>query len=590
MMQTFKLATAAILAAFFMSTAAAQNTGTVTSRAFAVGKGPGTNGFDSVLCTQAQIAIGQNAAKPICAALSGDVTMTAAGVTAIGASKVTNAQLATMAAFTFKGNATGSTANPTDISIPALTTKASPTGSDYVLISDQAASGALKKAAYPTTGGLTVGTTPITGGTTGRPLYDNAGAVGEYTQVPTGFGGTGASNSTNATGDFLTSGSTNGTFAARSLNALCTLAPSVCSLALGYVNAAWYGAGGAACDGSTDIRVAMQAAITATPVGGRLYFPKQGTTGGCVVSKSAGPQAISISQPINIVCDPGVSIQPNSTLGTTGSTNDVIHWSGNSTGTTFSSSMQNCIIGNSGAATRFGRHGILFDTTTAGNYFARLTLPGVFVQAGTSGTGYGVYLLNDAVQNPNGGIFLSQIGDAASIFQGGVRLEGVGDSIKVYGTLPYNSAGSADNNGLWISLANGAGGAAGDLQVNINMAQPGGVQLLCGYNVEFRGEYELQAALTGNALLDISGANCTSNGVRVRAQMQAISGIGTPLLLKVSSNITAFLLAESNIATPTAYSPVNNASTTFQLGPNFWSVGGATHITGTAAANTFGGG
>lgn len=53
----------------------------VPNNSFAIGKGSGT-GFASVLCTQAQIAIGQNAAKPVCAALSGDVTMDASGVTA----------------------------------------------------------------------------------------------------------------------------------------------------------------------------------------------------------------------------------------------------------------------------------------------------------------------------------------------------------------------------------------------------------------------------------------------------------------------------------------------------------------------------
>jgi hypothetical protein len=60
---------------------------------------------------------------------------------------VSNAELDTMAAYTIKGNATGSSATPTDIDIAALTTKASPTAADYIMISDQAASGALKKVA-----------------------------------------------------------------------------------------------------------------------------------------------------------------------------------------------------------------------------------------------------------------------------------------------------------------------------------------------------------------------------------------------------------------------------------------------------------
>jgi hypothetical protein len=110
-------------AAFFIALPAfAQNTGTVTANAFAVGQGAVKTGFASVLCTQAQIAIGQNAAKPICQSLTGDVTITAAGVTTIGANKVTNSQLNTMAANTTKCNSTGGTANPTDCTASTMRT------------------------------------------------------------------------------------------------------------------------------------------------------------------------------------------------------------------------------------------------------------------------------------------------------------------------------------------------------------------------------------------------------------------------------------------------------------------------------------
>lgn len=54
--------------------------------------------------------------------------------------------LATQAAYTFVGNNSGSSAAPTAVDIAALTTKASPAAGDYVMLSDQAASGAWKKA------------------------------------------------------------------------------------------------------------------------------------------------------------------------------------------------------------------------------------------------------------------------------------------------------------------------------------------------------------------------------------------------------------------------------------------------------------
>jgi hypothetical protein len=74
------------VAAFFVvlsSVALAQNSGTVTNHAFAIGKGPGVQGFTSLPCASAQLAVGQSA-DPICKTITGDVTITAAGVTALG--------------------------------------------------------------------------------------------------------------------------------------------------------------------------------------------------------------------------------------------------------------------------------------------------------------------------------------------------------------------------------------------------------------------------------------------------------------------------------------------------------------------------
>ncbi len=67
-------------------------------------------------------------------------------------SNVALSSLATQAAYTFVGNNTGSSAVPTAVDIAALTTKASPAAGDYCLISDQAASGAWKKATISSVG------------------------------------------------------------------------------------------------------------------------------------------------------------------------------------------------------------------------------------------------------------------------------------------------------------------------------------------------------------------------------------------------------------------------------------------------------
>lgn len=112
---------AAIAVLFYCSAALAQNSGTVTSHAFAVGKGAGQQGFTSILCASAQIAVGQSAADPICRSLTGDVTISSAGVTAIGANKVTLGMHATLAADSVIGNFTGSVATPTALAFPNCT-------------------------------------------------------------------------------------------------------------------------------------------------------------------------------------------------------------------------------------------------------------------------------------------------------------------------------------------------------------------------------------------------------------------------------------------------------------------------------------
>jgi uncharacterized cupin superfamily protein len=82
---------------------------------------------------------------------------------------VSNAELDVMAAYTFKGNNTGSSGTPTDVDIAALSTKASPGAGDYVMISDQAASGAWKKATVASVGaGATVSSV---NGVTGAVTY-----------------------------------------------------------------------------------------------------------------------------------------------------------------------------------------------------------------------------------------------------------------------------------------------------------------------------------------------------------------------------------------------------------------------------------
>ncbi len=83
-------------------------------------------------------------------ALTGDVTTSAgACATSIAANAVTNAKLATMAAWTFKANNTSGSTTPTDVTIDGLTLKASPAPNDEIPLWDSTAS-AMKKATVAT--------------------------------------------------------------------------------------------------------------------------------------------------------------------------------------------------------------------------------------------------------------------------------------------------------------------------------------------------------------------------------------------------------------------------------------------------------
>jgi len=93
----------------------------------------------------------------------------------ITAGVIDNSKLSDMPAFTFKGNATASAAAPTDVDIAALTTKATPVGTDFLMISDQAASGAWKKIAISTLPSSGSGTP---GGADTQVQFNDGGAFG----------------------------------------------------------------------------------------------------------------------------------------------------------------------------------------------------------------------------------------------------------------------------------------------------------------------------------------------------------------------------------------------------------------------------
>lgn len=74
---------------------------------------PQVNG--STPLASAQVFVGNSSGLATAVAISGDITTTNAGVTAIGANKVANSQLATMATTTIKGQSVGGSGSPIDL-------------------------------------------------------------------------------------------------------------------------------------------------------------------------------------------------------------------------------------------------------------------------------------------------------------------------------------------------------------------------------------------------------------------------------------------------------------------------------------------
>ena len=128
-------------------------------------------------------------------------TITSSGTIGLATAGVTNTYLASMASKTLKGNLGGGVAQPSDVTVTAvLDTLGTATGSmlyrnatnwttvgigsaNYVLSSTGSAPQWVDIASIYT---LRIGTTPVSGGTSGRVLYDNGGILGEYSITGTG--------------------------------------------------------------------------------------------------------------------------------------------------------------------------------------------------------------------------------------------------------------------------------------------------------------------------------------------------------------------------------------------------------------------
>lgn len=149
---TFDVGTSATVAAFRTIYAGTSFVGPIGTFTTSVAVGGATIGANALAVTGASLF--NSAITYGGVTLANSVTGTGSMVLSIGPTftssftatgLVTNASLANMGAWSFKGNATAGSAVPTDVTIDGLTNKASPVNADELLLADSAASFGWKK-------------------------------------------------------------------------------------------------------------------------------------------------------------------------------------------------------------------------------------------------------------------------------------------------------------------------------------------------------------------------------------------------------------------------------------------------------------
>ena len=87
------------------------------------------------------------------------------------------------------------------------------------------------------TSNLIIGTSTITGGTTTRILYDNAGVLGEYSVIPVALGGTNATSASITAFNNITGYTASGATGTTSTNLVFSTSPTLVTPVLGVATA-----------------------------------------------------------------------------------------------------------------------------------------------------------------------------------------------------------------------------------------------------------------------------------------------------------------------------------------------------------------
>lgn len=327
----------------------------------------------------------------------------------------------------------------------------------------------------------------------------------------------------------------------------------------------------------TDDTTAIQAAMTATPVGGTLFIPGKAT--GCLIKKQgANNYALLQDHPFNIVgqghfsnlmTDPSITSTVDDLLIQVGS----YDWAG--------TVWKSFSIGASPSFlppillmyTRYGKRGIaLVDTTAAA--FINTAIENMVI--GESGNDYSLYFGNGTSSPSNNNLI-----NANEIF-GGIRLQLTSDSYRITNN---RLLGSSTFGGSFEFV----GGAGKFLFSDNNVTWAGGTKIESGVSPTLRGNYfeELfSTSESNNAMVDFNGGTGTiTNPAFVDNIVSAIvSSTSRPVRF---ANHTGGTFGGNTIITSTARTGVTSTTNLSCSAPNSWISASPRFSTSLASPNPF---
>jgi hypothetical protein len=329
----------------------------------------------------------------------------------------------------------------------------------------------------------------------------------------------------------------------------------------------------------TDDTTAIQAAMTATPIGGSLFIPGQHT--GCIIrQQGANTYALNQDHPFsvtgtghwsNLMTFPDTpSTVNNYVVNTTGNSWDWsgVVWSGFSIGASPSFFPTTLLM-----YQRYGKRGLaLLDNPSFNFVSSTIRLVGI----GESGNDYSLYIGN-GTSSASTNILIED-----NYIFGGIQLEIVSDSFRI---VHNRLAGSSTKGGLF-SFVGGAG--LFEFSGN-NVTWAGGTKIEGGTKPVFLNNYfeELYATSeSNNAMVDFNGGVTTVAAPTFMHNIVGaiVSSTSTPVRY---NNVSNGVFGDNYISTSTVRTGVTSTTQLSCTAPNVWNSASPHFSTALASPNPF---